>query len=81
MDCGGRFPSFVMEFDHREDQVKAFNISSSRDYVSLARLLAEIAKCDIVCVLCHRLRTARRAGWNDQQPSDAAAFATLANDE
>jgi len=80
-DCGSRFPSFVMEFDHREDAVKDFNISSRRHYVSVARLMAEVAKCDVVCVLCHRFRTARRAGWDEGRLDSAAALADLAADE
>ena len=65
-DCNGWFPSFVMEFDHRDGETKSFNIgSAAREIVSVERMLAEIAKCDIVCCLCHRLRTARRAGWTN----------------
>jgi hypothetical protein len=32
---------------------------------SWSRLAAEIGKCDIVCANCHRMRTARRAGWSE----------------
>ena len=54
MDCGVNYPSYVMDFDHREN--KEFDISLSHR-VSEARLEAEIAKCDIVCSNCHRIRT------------------------
>jgi hypothetical protein len=27
------------------------------------RILDEIAKCDLVCANCHRLRTARKQNW------------------
>ena len=54
-DCGISYPSYIMDFDHRGD--KTFSIGSSRTRVSAARLLAEIAKCDVVCANCHRART------------------------
>lgn len=62
MDCGQRYPYYVMDFDHRED--KEFTISKRRAY-SIEKLLAEIAKCDVVCSNCHRIRTFNRnqSGW------------------
>jgi hypothetical protein len=48
-----------MDFDHVRGQ-KAFNIGNCRYDVSVERLLQEIAKCDVVCAVCHRLRTVRR---------------------
>jgi hypothetical protein len=62
-DCGGRFPSCVMDFDHRDGTEKLANVSSILKRWSWSRLLEEIEKCDIVCANCHRIRTARRAGW------------------
>jgi len=61
-DCGQRFPFYVMEFDHREGEVKCFNIGDANDRrrVGKSRLLAELAKCDVVCANCHRERTHRR---------------------
>ncbi len=60
MDCGRRFPPQVMDFDHVRG-VKVLNVSkfASRK-LSLERLLEEVAKCDLVCANCHRIRTARR---------------------
>lgn len=61
MDCGHKFPSYVMDFDHRPDEIKCGDISkmiySSRP---LETILAEIAKCDLVCGNCHRIRTRKR---------------------
>jgi hypothetical protein len=61
-DCGKRFPYYVMQFDHRDDETKCFNIGgvNSRRRVSKARLLAELAKCDVVCANCHCERTHQR---------------------
>lgn len=57
MDCGGVFPPECMDFDHVRG-VKFFNISNICR--SMESLLHEIAKCDLVCANCHRIRTAKR---------------------
>lgn len=55
-DCGQRFLPCAMDFDHRDPKKK-------RDHVGrMVRggsgpLRAEIAKCDVVCACCHRIRT------------------------
>lgn len=54
MDCNQRFPSYVMDFDHREN--KLWDLSRMVRF-SQEKILAEIAKCDIVCSNCHRIRT------------------------
>lgn len=63
MDCGGTFDPVCMDFDHRPGELKLFNIAAWRQYsakVTTAKLLTEIAKCDVVCANCHRLRTHRQ---------------------
>lgn len=60
-DCGGRYPSYVMDFDHVAVD-KLANVANLRTG-SLERLLGEMRKCDVVCANCHRLRTrSRRIG-------------------
>lgn len=66
-DCGGRFDPVCMDFDHRPGEVKLFNLGStgknSRGQSrpnDIERLRAEIAKCDVVCANCHRVRTFRK---------------------
>jgi hypothetical protein len=59
-DCGQRFPWFVMEFDHRDPEIKRRNVPQMAGSVSLMNLLKEIEKCDIVCANCHRVRTYSR---------------------
>ena len=62
-DCGRTWPAMVMEFDHRPGTVKRFNLSDQRARAhGLQAVEAEIAKCDILCPTCHRLRTLRRLG-------------------
>lgn len=55
-DCGGMFPTFCMDFDHRDRSEKFKNVSAMLMY-SIDRIEQEIAKCDLVCANCHRMRT------------------------
>lgn len=60
MDCGGVFPPCVMDFDHRDPSTKTKRFRSPgmmAARTSLAEFEAEIAKCDLVCANCHRIRT------------------------
>ena len=56
-DCGYRGRHEVLEFDHRRD--KEFTISMGLTN-SFERIMNEIAKCDVVCSNCHRIREADR---------------------
>jgi hypothetical protein len=61
-DCGRHFPTCVMDFDHVRGE-KKFKVAEAvqRAYgLNFDRLRAEIAKCDVVCANCHRIRTASR---------------------
>jgi hypothetical protein len=59
-DCGRRYHPFAMEFDHIKGRgEKKFIISQGLDN-PLALVLEEIAKCDLVCSNCHRIRTRSR---------------------
>ncbi len=55
-DCGKKYPYFVMDFDHRDPSQKLFTVSAMGTR-SIKILLREIAKCDIVCANCHRIRS------------------------
>lgn len=57
-DCKNSFDPVCMDFDHRPDEIKLGNISSF--LYDEDGLRAEIAKCDVVCACCHRLRTKSR---------------------
>lgn len=58
-DCGGVFPSCVMDFDHVPERgAKLFPLGRSDR--SIKALTEEIAKCDVVCANCHRIRTQNR---------------------
>jgi hypothetical protein len=56
-DCGGTFPAVCMDFDHVGGDKDRNVADMVRRAVSSARLLAEIAKCEVVCSNCHRIRT------------------------
>lgn len=58
-DCGGVFPQCAMDFDHRDPSTKVRGVTRMING-SIDRMMAEVAKCDIVCVNCHRLRTFER---------------------
>jgi hypothetical protein len=65
-DCGGRWPAPVMEFDHRPGTGKKFNLGEQRSRkLGRQMLTEEIAKCEVLCPTCHRIRTLRRLGKID----------------
>jgi len=57
MDCKVSYPAFVMDFDHRDPKEKVAEIGVMIQRGSWSKLKLEIAKCDIVCANCHRIRT------------------------
>lgn len=59
IDCGYNKRACALQFDHVAG--KTFQISSQLT-CNLDRLLAEIAKCDVVCACCHAVRTQDRRG-------------------
>jgi hypothetical protein len=60
VDCG-ETDAIVLEFDHVTG--KDFNISdAARKGVSMKKLNAEIAKCEVRCANCHRKKTYERSG-------------------
>ena len=57
-DCKRIFPYYVMDFDHRDPSDKTLGVSVMvKRMFAWDLVLAEIAKCDLVCACCHRLRT------------------------
>jgi hypothetical protein len=49
-----------MDFDHRDPDSKRAAVTRMIGRAGTARILDEVAACDIVCANCHRLRTFRR---------------------
>jgi hypothetical protein len=62
VDCPVSDP-VVLEFDHTQDKQASVSALVAAGW-SIKRLEQEIALCEVVCVNCHRRRTARRgASW------------------
>jgi len=60
VDCGVQYPYYVMQFDHLGDDKEDAVATMSNSACSIARLDAEIAKCELVCSNCHAERTFQR---------------------
>lgn len=65
MDCGYNEHPAALDYDHRPDTSKCFNLGSTVTW-SIARIDEEIAKCDVVCANCHRIRTFNRREETDE---------------
>lgn len=61
VDCGEVEPIFL-EFDHVRGE-KYMEVSRMINGWRWETILAEIAKCDVRCVKCHRLKTYKEVGW------------------
>ena len=59
IDCKINYPYYVMDFDHVRG-VKHANVMELVSTLSKKRIDEEIAKCEIVCSNCHRIRTHMR---------------------
>ena len=62
IDCGQSDP-VLLEFDHRDRTTKTKAVTHIALSKPWRRVLAEIAKCDVRCVVCHRRRTAKQMNW------------------
>lgn len=57
VDCGQVFHFAAMDFDHvRGEKVAGVSQLASQP-VSMEKLLVEVAKCEVRCANCHRVRT------------------------
>lgn len=59
-DCGRTFPPECMDFDHIDATSKTLDVGTLVCNGGRQRVLAEIAKCELVCACCHRIRTRKR---------------------
>lgn len=65
MDCGYNLHAVALDFDHLVPSEKKFNISQSIVNHSWESILLEIAKCQVVCSNCHRIREHTRREANN----------------
>lgn len=72
VDCG--YSNWIaLEFDHLPQYQKLSDISSMTQ-LSLDRIQAEIAKCEVVCSNCHSIRSFKRSGaWRIQMDNEKNA--------
>lgn len=59
-DCRNHFPHYVLEFDHRPEFKKLDGVYRVLRNYGEDMAWAEIAKCDVVCANCHKIRTYQR---------------------
>lgn len=66
-DCRQKWPSYVLEFDHRQAEEKVANVADMvSNQCSIENIKKEIAKCDLLCANCHRIRTFSRQRKNPE---------------
>ena len=63
-NCGERHPG-CLDFHHRDPSQKDFHIARLLDRGSVAKVLAEIEKCDVLCANCHR-----KFHWSERNGDD-----------
>lgn len=75
-DCGKVFLPSAMTWDHLPGSRKITEVSTLvlNRHCSKRVVLAEIAKCELVCANCHAIRSEKRRGV--AQPGQSAAFGT-----
>lgn len=56
VDCKVQYPYYVMDFDHVRGR-KQKNVMELVPTLSKKKIDEEIAKCEVVCSNCHRIRT------------------------
>jgi hypothetical protein len=60
-DCKNKYPPVCMDFDHLPGTDKLNDVAQmTGGWNSLEKVKQEVAKCELVCANCHRLRTQNR---------------------
>lgn len=73
LDCNTILPFYVLEFDHRDPTQKSRALSQIRlsdGFFTTDDIDAEVAKCDLICSNCHKIRTYNRANKRSTPPTD-----------
>lgn len=64
VDCGYNAHPAALDFDHIDRLTKDRTVSWLVSHnAPMARIVAEIEKCEVVCANCHRIRTVERGDW------------------
>jgi hypothetical protein len=64
-DCEQWFPPEFLQFDHVPERGKKVRAPNQFHFIG-EKLLEELAKCDVVCSMCHLARTLHRNQYNTQ---------------
>jgi len=54
--CGNQYPYYVMDYDHIEPTNKILCVAQMMGF-SRKAILNEMAKCELLCANCHRIKT------------------------
>ena len=54
--CGQQYEHFNMQIDHIDPSTKLYDVCDLKNY-KVETLLAELAKCQVLCALCHRRKS------------------------
>lgn len=65
VDCGYNKHPAALDFDHLPGTEKLRDIKCGQ-HLGWEALQAEVAKCEVVCANCHRIRTSERAKGGDE---------------
>lgn len=78
VDCGEIEPLFL-EFDHIDGE-KVLEVGTMVHCGwSLEKIEAEIKKCEVRCVKCHKLQTAKRSGWYEKYQAMLSRYSASGN--
>lgn len=64
-DCRNHFPHYVLEFDHKPEFQKIDVVYRVLRTYGPEAAWNEVAKCDVVCANCHKIRTYQREQENE----------------
>jgi len=80
-DCGYRTAATALEFDHLPGTAKVREVSHLYGNCAWTAVAAEIAKCEVVCANCHKIRSDKRGAgraywvkWRAEQEAGAVAL-------
>jgi hypothetical protein len=63
VDCGYREHAVALDFDHSLGKKTAGVSALVKSACDWSIVEAEMAKCEVVCANCHRVRTKTRGDW------------------
>lgn len=61
--CGYADDPVALDLDHLDPDVKVANISQMLRYAPWKAVLAELEKCQVLCAVCHRIKTMRGTAY------------------